>query len=180
MSSLYQRELPGSQESYISAASSTFSAPRLPSASSNVSISTAGDSEITTPPLSKTTSAQKMPIAHVVPPSPSRSRAPDTLRIDAANAPRIGDSAASPMSLDFPAMQGLKRAADGSVKGPDTTEEAPVVPSTGHKRNKSMESGSSGRIGQVREPSEWANVRTRSPPVCAGARVQILPTLSLF
>ncbi|KAF2450341.1 hypothetical protein P171DRAFT_348808 [Karstenula rhodostoma CBS 690.94] len=149
MPSLYQRELPDSQESYISAASSTFSAPRLPSASSNLSTSTAEDTEITSPPLSKTSSAQKTPIAHAIPPSPNRSRGPDTLRIDAANAPRTGDTAASPMPLDSPAMQGLKRAADGSVKGSDTVNESHAVPSMGHKRNRSMEAGSSGRIGQL-------------------------------
>jgi hypothetical protein len=46
-------------------------------------------------------------------------------------------------------MQGLKRAADGSVKGSDTINEPPVVPTMGHKRNKS--SMESGRIGQVRQ-----------------------------
>ncbi|KAK7181814.1 hypothetical protein DPSP01_002405 [Paraphaeosphaeria sporulosa] len=149
MPSLYQRELPDSQESYISAASSTFSAPRLPSASSNLSTSTAGDTEITSPPLSKTPSAQKTSIVHAFPPSPDRPRGPDTLRIDAANAPRTGDTAASPMSLDSPAMQGLKRAADGSVKGSEIINESPTAPTMGHKRNKSMEAGSSGRIGQL-------------------------------
>ncbi|KAL5402662.1 hypothetical protein PMIN04_012959 [Paraphaeosphaeria minitans] len=146
MPSLYQRELPDSQESYISATSSTFSAP---SASSNLSTSTAGDTEITSPPLSKTPSAQKMPIVHAVPPSSNRSRGPDTLRIDAANAPRTGDTAASPMSPDSPATQGLKRAADGSVKGSDTTNKSPAAPTKGHKRNKSMEAGSNCRIGQL-------------------------------
>lgn len=148
MPSLYQRELPDSQESYISVASSTFSAPRLPSASSNLSTSTAGDTEITSPPSSKTSSAQKTPITHTIPPSPNRPRGPDTLRVDAAHAPRTGDTAASPMLLDSPATHGLKRAADGSVKGSNTTSS---VPAMGHKRNKSMEAGSSGRIGQVRE-----------------------------
>ncbi|KAL1599851.1 hypothetical protein SLS60_007656 [Paraconiothyrium brasiliense] len=149
MPSLYQRELPDSQESYISAASSTFSAPQLPFTSSNLSTSTAGDTEITSPPLSKASSVQRTPAAHTIPPSPTRPRVPDTLRIDAANAPRAGDTAASSMSLDPPAMQGLKRAADGSVKGADATNDSPSVPTVGHKRNKSMEIGSNGRIGQL-------------------------------
>lgn len=146
--SLYKRDLPDSQESYMSTASSTFSAPHLPSSSSNLSVSTTGDTEITSPPLSKTSSTQKTPAAHAIPPSPGRSRGPD-----ATNAPRTGDTAAGPMSSNPPAMQGLKRAADGSPKGFDRPSNSTVAPVVGHKRTKSVEAGSNGRIGQVRDNS---------------------------
>ncbi|KAF1976592.1 hypothetical protein BU23DRAFT_578498 [Bimuria novae-zelandiae CBS 107.79] len=164
---LYKRDLPNSQESYMSAASSTFSAPQLPSSASNLSTSTAGDSELTSSPVSKTPSAQKTPAAHANPTSPNRSRRPAALQIDAANAPRTGDTATSPMSLDSPVMQGLKRAADGSPKGTESRNNAPAVPATGHKRNKSMEAGPSGRIGQVRDnppvlEQTWARMRLRN------------------
>lgn len=128
----------------MSTASSTFSAPHLPSSSSNLSVSTTGDTEITSPPLSKTSSTQKTPAAHAIPPSPGRSRGPD-----ATNAPRTGDTAAGPMSSNPPAMQGLKRAADGSPKGFDRPSNSTVAPVVGHKRTKSVEAGSNGRIGQL-------------------------------
>lgn len=164
MPSLYKHELPDSQESYLSAASSTFSAPQLPSVSSNLSTSTAGDTEITSPPLSKVPSSQKTSTTDAILPSPSRARAPNTLRIDAANAPRTGDTAApSPMSLDSPAMQGLKRAADGSVKGSNVAVDSSAIQSMGHKRNKSMEAGSNGRIGQVRKKCRGLKHSLRTP-----------------
>ncbi|KAJ4288998.1 hypothetical protein N0V90_011340 [Kalmusia sp. IMI 367209] len=148
MPSLYKREFPDSQESYLSAASSTFSAPQLPSSSSNLSTSTAGDTEITFPPLSKAPPAHRLHAGNAVPPSPSRPRGQDALRIDAVNATRTRDTTASPMSMCSPMTQGLKRAADGSVKGSETTIDTVQSPA-GHKRNKSMEAGSNGRIGQL-------------------------------
>jgi hypothetical protein len=140
--SLYKRELPNSQESYMSAASSTFSAPRLPSSSSNLSTSTTGDTEVTSPPLSKAPSNQNVP-------SPGRVRGDDALRVDAVDVQRTGNTAASPVSLDSPTTQGLKRTADGSLKGCGSLVKASAAPSMSHKRNKSIES--SGRIGQVRD-----------------------------
>lgn len=67
------------------------------------------------------------------------------------------------MPVTSPVAQGLKRAADGSVKGSVATEEA-AAPVVGHKRNKSMESG---RIGQVREHS-WTSGGPRDS-ACQGS-----------
>ncbi|KAF1952349.1 hypothetical protein CC80DRAFT_495417 [Byssothecium circinans] len=144
---LYQHELPDSQESYVSAVSSTFSAPQLPSSSSNVSTSTTGDTELTSPPSSKVTSFWRQAAENALPSSPNRARAQDApSRIDAANAPRTGNTVASPMSPKSPMTLGSKRTADGSVKGTGVAAERSVAPSTGHKRNKSMETS---RIGQL-------------------------------
>jgi hypothetical protein len=75
-------------------------------------------------------------------------------RIDtaAANAPRTGDTAASPMSLTSPATAGFKRTADGSVKGVGLGIDSPsaFTPAHAHKRNKSMDTHSGTRIGEVR------------------------------
>ena len=125
----------------MSAASSTFSAPRLPSSSSNLSTSTTGDTEVTSPPLSKAPSNQNVP-------SPGQVRGDE---VDAVDVQRTGNTAASPVALDFTTTQGLKRTADGSLKGPGSSVKAPAAPSVSHKRNKSVES--SGRIGQVRDNS---------------------------
>lgn len=91
-----------------------------------------------------------------MPVSPSRARAVDALvnapRIDAAaaNAPRTGDTTAGPMSLASPMAQGSKRKADGSLKGIPLGIDSPVVRVPAHKRNKSMDTHSVTRIGEVR------------------------------
>ena len=155
MQSLYKREPPESQDSCMSAASSTFSAPRLPSSSSNLSTSTAGDTEITSPPLSKASSVRKTPATHAVPASPSRVDGYNAPRIHDVNAPSSGHTAVSPRSMESPATQGRKRTADGSPKSFGPTVDASAVRSSGHKRTKSIETGSSARIGQVyRNPSK--------------------------
>jgi len=73
-------------------------------------------------------------------------------RIDtvAANAPRTGDTAASPMALDSPVAHGFKRTADGSLKGTEDIEKKVNRPLAAHKRNKSMDVQSGRRIGEVR------------------------------
>ena len=73
-------------------------------------------------------------------------------RIDiaAANTPRTGDTTASPMSLASPVTQGFKRTADGSVKGIGLGIDTPSKPIAAHKRNKSMDTHSATRIGEVR------------------------------
>jgi hypothetical protein len=148
MPTLYKHELPDSQESYLSAASGTFSAPHLPSSSSNLSISTVGDTDLAPPPTSSVPPGQREHAKQAIPTSPHHARGQDApLRIDAVNAPRTGDTAASPMSLDSPITQGFKRNADGAVKGSTTMVDKPAM---GHKRPKSMDFSSSTRIGEVR------------------------------
>lgn len=152
---LYKRELPDSQESLVSAVSSTSSAPQLPSSSSNLSTSTAGDTELTSPASSNVPSIPHKPSERAIPPSPSRVRGQDApLRIDAACVPQVGDTAASPMSVDSPIAHGFKRTADGSVKVLGLKVDSSVGPTMGHKRNKSMESNSNTRIGEVRPTME--------------------------
>jgi len=151
MPPLDRHELPDSQESYVSAVSSTFSVPQLPPSSSNLSISTAGEADYTpAPPASKPFAPKQSP-HRVIPASPQRARARDaSLQIDAANPQRTGDTAASPMSVESPVAQGFKRSADGAVKGSTMTVNTSIKPGMGHKRPKSMDFGSSSRIGEVR------------------------------
>lgn len=151
MPALYKRELPDSQESYVSAVSSTFSVPQLPSSSSNLSVSTVGDFDFPPPSTSSEPSAQKQHAERAVPASPNPARGRHApLRIDAVHPPRNGDTTASPMSLDSPIAQGFKRGADGVVKGSIMTVDASLKPAMGHKRPKSMDFSSSTRIGEVR------------------------------
>lgn len=65
-----------------------------------------------------------------------------------ANAPRAGDTAAGPMSLASPVAQGFKRTADGTVKRLGLGMDSVPGP-TPHKRNKSMDTHSGTRIGEV-------------------------------
>ncbi|PVI01937.1 hypothetical protein DM02DRAFT_523987, partial [Periconia macrospinosa] len=161
---LYKSDLPGSQESRVSTVSSTFSAPQLPSSSSNLSTST--DTELTTPPLSQAPLVKDQPVentAPAAPRSPNRARAQAQnalLRIDAANLPRTGDTAASPMSLYSPATHGSKRTADGSVKGGNVESSVDTTAGRtgGHKRSKSMDTS---RIGEVRGETISAQLKTR-------------------
>jgi hypothetical protein len=151
----YQQEPPDSQESVISAASSTFSASQLPSSSSNVSTSTTGDVEVTSPP-SKVPSA-KLSAEKSTIPAPMHARGQNApLQISTANAPRTGSTAASPMSLESPMTQGFKRTADGSMKGAGLSVENPPAPTTGHKRNKSMDTS---RIGEVCDAGSFIQVK---------------------
>jgi hypothetical protein len=148
MPALYKRELPDSQDSYVSAASSTFSAPQLPSSSSNLSVSTVGDTDLVNSSTLIAPPEQAQCTERAKPESPKRVRRLDApLRVDAVPAPRTGDTAASPMSLDSPVAQGFKRSADGAVKGSTTTADTSAKPASGHKRPKSMDAG---RIGEVR------------------------------
>jgi hypothetical protein len=92
-----------------------------------------------------------------MPPSPSQSRAADAQavapRMDAhaGNAPRTGDTAASPMGIDSPLTQGYKRTADGAVKGSVLAAHSLYGNMAAHKRNKSMDTHSGTRIGEVRD-----------------------------
>jgi len=142
----HPRDLPDSQESVFSAASSTFSAPKLPSSGSTVSTSTSAETEDT----SYVGLSQSKPLEAPMP-AEADARA-DAPRIDAAaaNAPRTGDTAAGPMSLESPTAQGFKRTADGSVKGAGQATYSSAGPAAAHKRNKSMDTHAGTRIGEVR------------------------------
>ncbi|CAI6330790.1 unnamed protein product [Periconia digitata] len=171
---LYKPDLPASQESRLSAVSSTFSPPQLPSSSSNLSTSTTNDTELTTPPLSQIPvlqelSAQNPASAPLL--SPNRARAQDrdaSLRIDAANALRTGDTAASPMSLCSPVTHGFKRSADGSVKGANFESSTalagtPVAHPIAHKRSKSMDTSRIGEISaQLKTRLSYAMVKVQN------------------
>ncbi|KAF2257840.1 hypothetical protein CC78DRAFT_538235, partial [Lojkania enalia] len=153
----FKREQPDSQELFVSAVSSSFTAPTLVSSSSNVSNSTAADTEFTSPSSTTAPSNQTQPIERVVLPLTTQARArdaqPHAPRVD-TSALRTGNTAASPMSIDSPVLAlGSKRTATGSVKSAgltvDTVEASPV----GHKRTKSE---SNSRIGELS-----AQLRTR-------------------
>jgi hypothetical protein len=83
--------------------------------------------------------------------------APAKPRVDTAAAkPRAGDTAASPKPLESPTTQGAKRTADGSVKTVGVALETPSTyrPMAAHKRNKSMDTHSGTRIGEVRSVAQ--------------------------
>lgn len=147
--------LPGSQESIHSIVSSTFSAPALPSSSSNLSASTAADTDLTSLSSANVAPNQDQTTEASMSTSPSRPRNADSQarasRIDAAaaNATRTGDTAASPMLLGSPVSHGFKRTADGSVKGIGLGIESTAGPATAHKRSKSMDTHAGTRIGEV-------------------------------
>ncbi|CAN9378711.1 unnamed protein product [Alternaria alternata] len=142
-----------SQESVQSAVSSTFSAPALPSSSSNLSTSTTTETDLTT--LSSTNVAnQSKPLEAPMPKPSSQAAAgdvPAAPRIDtaAANALQNGGTAASSMTPESPATQGSKRTVDGSLKSAGPVPEAPSVRTYAHKRNKSMDTHSGTRIGEL-------------------------------
>lgn len=149
-----KQALPASQESVQSIISSTFSAPALPSSSSNLSTSTGADTELTSPSSANVAPFQtNIPEALMLMPR-SQDGAADVQahapRIDtSANPPRTGNTAGSPMSLDSPVNQGFKRSADGFVKvnGLGLGLQSPAAaPMAAHKRNKSMDTH---RIGEV-------------------------------
>ncbi|KAH8723630.1 hypothetical protein GQ44DRAFT_709819 [Phaeosphaeriaceae sp. PMI808] len=147
--------LPNSQESIMSAVSSTFSPPKLPSSSSNVSTSTTTETDITYPSATNAIPTQSKATYAPIPTSPVHARGSSvrpTAAIDivAANASQLGDTAASPRPLESPVTQGFKRSADGSVKGVEPAGKNPRAPSAAaHKRNKSMDTHSGGRIGEL-------------------------------
>lgn len=158
INNLYKRELPDSQGSVLSSVSNTFATtPALHSSSSNVSNSTTVDTDFTSPFSSKPSSQNQLldpPIA----PSPAQFRSqnvhPAPSRIDTTSAPRTGDTAASPMSLDSPVLaQGSKRTASGAVKGLglslDGATTATAATTNAHKRTKSTDTGANPRIGEV-------------------------------
>ncbi|KAF7679167.1 hypothetical protein GT037_002915 [Alternaria burnsii] len=142
-----------SQESVQSAVSSTFSAPALPSSSSNLSTSTTTETDLTT--LSSTNVANQSKPPEAPMPKPSSQAAagdvPAAPRIDtaAANALQNGGTAASSMTPESPATQGSKRTVDGSLKSAGPVPEAPSVRTYAHKRNKSMDTHSGTRIGEL-------------------------------
>ncbi|USP75602.1 uncharacterized protein yc1106_02876 [Curvularia clavata] len=146
-----------SQDSNHSAVSSTFSAPALASSSSTLSTSTTTETESTAPSSTHVESQGKSAVA----PTPMLEQPAKTSGVDARAAPRIdtapvkespsGDTAASPKSLESPATQGSKRTADGSLKTAGVVLEAPASyrPMAAHKRNKSMDTHSGTRIGEL-------------------------------
>lgn len=143
--------VPESQESVISTISSTFSAPALASTSSN--LSSDQDAASSSEPCGP--AGHSKPTQAPMPASPSRAHnqaaKTDVRQIDiaAANAPQTGRTTATPMPLVSPITQGFKRSADGSVKGDGSTT-SPTEKTSAHKRNKSMDTHSSTRIGEVR------------------------------
>jgi hypothetical protein len=63
------------------------------------------------------------------------------------------------MSQTSPTTQGFKRSADGSVKG-DSSSTSPTQRAFAHKRNKSMDTHSNTRIGEVRDSrSRYMHIR---------------------
>lgn len=119
-----------------------------------------------------------------MPASPSRIRGHaargDAPPIDtaAANAPQSRRTTATPMSMISPTTQGFKRSADGSLKGNGSSiglNEQHLA----HKRNRSMDTLSSTRIGEVRHrlprpdlyvANAYVAIRTTEDPslVCHG------------
>ncbi|KAI8941537.1 hypothetical protein NX059_002753 [Plenodomus lindquistii] len=153
----HRQDLQDSQDSVASAVSSTFSAPRLPSSSSNLSTSTVAEVESTNSSTANVVPSQSKPTEASMPNSPNQAHAGDaqqhapSIDIAAANAPRTGDTAATPMPpLASPISQGFKRKADEPLKGAGMGSDAPIARVLSHKRNKSMDvhSGSS-RIGEL-------------------------------
>ena len=144
--------MPESQESVESTVSSTFSAPALASTSSNLS----EDQDVASPSKPNGQADHSRLIQEPMPSSPSRVHSHvatvDAPRIDAAaaNASPTGHTTATPMSQTSPTTQGFKRSADGSVKG-DGSSTSPSRRTFVHKRNKSMDTHSNTRIGEVRE-----------------------------
>ncbi|KAJ4364672.1 hypothetical protein N0V83_009269 [Neocucurbitaria cava] len=155
LAAVHHAAIPDSQESVLSPVSSTFSAPALPSSSSNLSTSTAAETDFIAPSSANVTSSHHKPPQVAMPSSPSQARGPDAQakvpRVDtaAANATRTGNTAASPMSLDSPATQGSKRTADGTVKGVGLGIDSVAGFTAAHKRNKSMDTHSGTRIGEL-------------------------------
>lgn len=153
--------MPESQESVESTISSTFSAPALASTSSNLS----EDQDVASPSKPNGQADHSRPVQEPVPASPSRTHSHvatvDAPRIDAAaaNASQPGHTAATPMSQTSPTTQGFKRSADGSVKG-DSSSTSPTQRAFAHKRNKSMDTHSNTRIGEVRDSrSRYMHIR---------------------
>ncbi|KAH7084214.1 hypothetical protein FB567DRAFT_528597 [Paraphoma chrysanthemicola] len=152
---VHKSDLQDSQESTASTVSSTFSAPKLPSSSSNLSTSTVADTDFAFQSSNVAFSQSIKPVEASMPPSPNRPRVNDApaaaprIDTDAANAPRTGDTAASPMALDSPLAQGFKRTADGTVKGAGVAAHSYHGKMAAHKRNKSMDTHSGTRIGEL-------------------------------
>jgi hypothetical protein len=142
---------------------SAYSAPRLESSSSNVSNSTSGDTDITSPEPPNLSAVSQLlasatgqdqalrekQAAHVST-APTRPR-PVTPRIDATmGLSSVIPSPTSPMSVDMPALShGQKRTASGTMKeGTHNPIHAPGVPRSHHSRTLSTESGL-GRASEV-------------------------------
>ncbi|KAF1361508.1 hypothetical protein EJ07DRAFT_111277, partial [Lizonia empirigonia] len=150
ITTLHSLDVPESQESVLSTISSTFSAPALPSTSSNLS----SDYDAASPTGPNGAASHSKPTEESMPASPSRIRGQaargDAPPIDtaAANAPQSGRTAATPMSMISPTTQSFKRSADGSVKG-NGSSAGLNEQHLAHKRNKSMDTHSSTRIGEL-------------------------------
>ncbi|KAF1924896.1 uncharacterized protein M421DRAFT_103457 [Didymella exigua CBS 183.55] len=130
--------------------SSTFSGPALASTSSNLS----SDQDVASSSKSNGQAVYSNPVQEPMSTSPSRiyghvARV-DAPQIDtaAANAPQTGHTTAIPMSLVSPTAQGFKRSADGLMKG-DRSSTSPTERNSAHKRNKSMDTHSNTRIGEL-------------------------------
>lgn len=153
--------MPDSQESFVSASSSTFAVPRLLSSSSNISNSTGADTEFPSPTSSNGPSSQSQTFdsSQPIPPSPNQTRPqhskPTAPMIDTDLRDRggsgSGGTATSPMSVDTPLLtQGSKRTASGTVKTTisGVMENPMRAPPGRHSRNTSVDSNAS-RIGEL-------------------------------
>ncbi|UPX10133.1 uncharacterized protein EKO05_0000804 [Ascochyta rabiei] len=143
-------DVPESQESVISTISSTFSAPALPSTSSNLSSDYDGASPSEPNEQAshgKTAQAPSPTSSSCIHGQAARTSVPQ-IATAAANTPQTGYTTATSMSLISPTTQGFKRSADGSVKGHGSTT-SPKEGMFAHKRNKSMDTHSSTRIGEL-------------------------------
>ncbi|KAJ4988440.1 hypothetical protein SVAN01_06057 [Stagonosporopsis vannaccii] len=142
-------DVPESQESVDSTVSSIFSAPALASTSSNLS----SDHDVTSLSEPNDSVGYDKPPQKPMPTSPSRGGhvvEDHVSQIDttAANASQLGHTTATPVSLASPTVQGFKRSADGSMKGIESRT-SPKERAFAHKRNKSMDTHSSTRIGEL-------------------------------
>lgn len=155
--SLYEA-LPDSQQSSLSVPYSAYAAPRLLPSSSDVSNVTAADTEFTSPISSNGHPRQSQEDAtRRLPESPIQIPAP---RVNTDMAMQTGNTAASPMSVDPPALtQGSKRTASGLVKNNGPMEEHPskAGAASSHKRHISMDSAT----GSMHISQLSAQLRTR-------------------
>ena len=144
--------LPDSQDSVHTLASSTFSAPALPSSSSTLSTS---DTDFT-PPSTNAVSSQSKRTEPLISSMSRQAPAADTrvhaspTDTSAANAPQPHDTVAGPKLLPSPVTQGFKRKADGSLSGVGLGIQSPAAAPSAHKRTKSVDTHSGTRIGEVR------------------------------
>ncbi|KAL6160690.1 hypothetical protein ACJQWK_11898 [Exserohilum turcicum] len=144
---LHKQDLRASQESVQSPVSSTFSAPALAESSSTLSTCTT----ITTTTDTDSKPADPPMLGPPLQSCPGDAPAAPRLDTAAAKAPPASDTAVSPKHQESSATHGSKRSADGSLKSAGAPLPTPSTyrPMAAHKRNKSMDTHSVTRIGEL-------------------------------